>query len=188
VFARAVRFRLFVLITLTAAAALVVVACSSEPEEPVQQEQAAEPAEEEPARPVPAVEAVEQQEAQPDEPARPPANPVSLLVAESAALERNGYWEQALAVRDTAIAAGGSLDPQALTSLTLDRVRLLLRLDRPSDAQTALTEISGFQTPNQSRRHDLLRARAALALAQTDVAVEAMTDYVNTDSPAWALI
>ena len=188
VMVRAVRIRLLALITLTAAAALVVVACSSEPETAVPQEQAAEPAEEELARPAPAVEAVEQQDTQPDEPARPLATPVSLLIAESAALERNGYWEQALAVRETAIAGGDSLDPQALTSLRLDRVRLLLRLDRPSDAQTALSEISGFQTPDQSRRHDLLRARAALALAQTDVAVEAMTDYVNTDSPAWALI
>ena len=188
VLTRAVALRTIALIILIAVAALVAAACSSEPEDPVQQEQAAEQAEEEPARPAPVVETVEQQEAQSEAQARPPADPVRLLIAESAALENNGYWEQALAVRESAIAGGSSLDPDALTSLKLDRVRLLLRLDRPSDAQTALSEISGFLTSDQSRRHDLLRARAALALAQTDVALEAMTDYVNTDSPAWALV
>lgn len=179
------------LVGLSVCAALLAIACSGDEEDPAQEaeaSQAAEPTEEQPARPEPEEQAVEPQEEQPEAETRPLADPVELLIAEAAALEHNGYWEQALAVRETAIASGGSLDEDALTSLQLDRVLLLLRLGRPSDAQAALAEISGFLTSDHSRRHDLLRAQAALLLAQTDIAVEAMMDYVNTDSPAWALI
>ena len=116
------------------------------------------------------------------------ADPVALLVSEAAALELNGYWEQALAVREAAIAQGEVLSPDALTWLKLDRVLLLLRLERPSDAQLALSEISGALTADATRRHALLRARAALQLTQPDVAVAAMSEYVNSDSPAWAVI
>ena len=179
--------RFVALATLTAVAALLAAGCSGGDEESTEQELAAQPAQAQPERPEP-VAAVEQQAQQPESPARAPSDPAKLLIAEAAALEQNGYWEQALAVRDTAIADGGSLGADALTSLKLDRIRLLLRLDRPSDAQTALSEISGFLTSDQSRRHDLLRAQAALALEETDVAVEAMKDYVNNDSPAWALV
>lgn len=113
---------------------------------------------------------------------------MALLVSEAAALEHNGYWEQALAVRDSAIAEGEALSAEALTSLRLDRVRLLLRLDRPVDAQQALADIGGFLSADATRRHALLRARAALMLAQTDAAVAAMSEYVNSDSPAWAVM
>lgn len=186
--ARSLRCRLFALAALACCAAAFAVACSGGDEELVEQEQAVPPAQtraEPIAQPV-AVE--EQQDVQPEPAGRVPGDPVKLLVNEAAALEHNGYWEQALSVRESAIAAVGPLDPNALTSLKLDRIRLLLRLDRPADAQTALTEISGSLTSDHSRRHTLLRALAALTLSETDAAVEAMTDYVNTDSPAWAVM
>ncbi len=179
--------RPIVLIALLSWPLLLAVACSGDQDEAEQEQRAAEPTPERPAPAAPPSEEIDQQE-QPLAQERQLADPAELLVVEAAALEHNGYWEQALAVRDTAIASADSLDPDALTTLKLDRVRLLLRLDRPSDALAALTEISEFLPSDQSRRHDLLRARAALDLAQTDVAVEAMQDYVNTDSPAWALI
>jgi len=179
--------RTIVLIALLSWPLLLAVACSGDQEEAEQEQRAVEPTPERRAPAAPPSEEIDQEE-QPLAQERQLADPAELLVVEAAALEHNGYWEQALAVRETAIASAGSLDPDALTSLKLDRVRLLLRLHRPSDALAALTEISGFLTSDQSRRHDLLRARAALDLAQTDVAVEAMQDYVNTDSPAWALI
>ena len=179
--------RPIILIALLTWPLLLTVACSDDQEEAEQEQRAAEPTPERPAPAAPPAEEIDQEE-QPLAQERQLADPAELLVAEAAALEHNGYWEQALAVRETAIANAGSLEPDALTSLKLDRVRLLLRLDRPADAQAALADISGFLTSDQSRRHDLLRARAALELAQTDVAVEAMQDYVNTDSPAWAVM
>ena len=180
-------FRLSALIALVSCVALAALACSGADEQPAVAEQAA-PQPETRAAPPPEVAEDAQQQAQPSDPARPPADPLALLVAEAAALERNGYWEQALAVRESAIASGGSLDPNALTALKLDRIRLLLRLDRPADAQAALSQIVELQTPEHAHRHALLRAQAALILAQTDAAVEAMNDYVNSDSPAWAVI
>ena len=175
------------LIVLAYCAGVLAVACSGSDEEPAEQEQAAPQVESRAALPPePAREAQEEEQA--EEPTRPLADPVQLLIAEAAALEHNGYWEQALAVRESAIASGGSLDMNALTALQLDRVRLLLRLDRPGDAQAALADIGGFLTAEHTRRHTLLRAQAALTLSQPDAAVEAMKDYVNSDSPAWAVV
>ena len=182
---RSSRLRVVALVVLACCPALL--ACSGDEQQASQPQPAAETAEPQPTRPAPTVEAVEQQQAQPQTPTRAPGDPLQLLIAEAAALERNGYWEQALSVREQAIASGGSLDADALASLKLDQVRLLLRLNRPADAQAALSEMSGLAS-DQSRRHALLRAQAALMLSQTDTALEAMQDYVNTDSPAWALI
>ena len=166
---------------------MLAVACSGSDEEAPEQEQAVPKAETRAAPPLePTAETVEEE--QPEEPARAPADPVRLLVAEAAALEHNGYWEQALAVRESAIASGASLDMDALTGLRLDRIRLLLRLDRPGDAQAALSEIGGFLTSDHARRHALLQAQAALMLSQPDAAVEALSGYVNSDSPAWAVM
>ena len=173
---------------LIALVALVIFACSGEEEAPAPEEPAAEQRPSNVAPPPPPPEPVEEVEQPEPAPARTPADPAALLVSEAAALERNGYWEQALAVRASAIAAGGSLDAAALTALQLDQVRLLLRLERPLDAQAALSELGGGLSGGHMRRQALLRARSALMLEQWDAAVEAMTDYVNSDSPAWAQI
>ncbi len=169
-------------------ASALAVACSGGEEQPAQQQQTDPTTQTRAAPVVESAAPVEQQQALPEAIRRPAGDPAKLLIAEAAALEHNGYWEQALSVRDSAIATGESLDPNALTSVRLDRVRLLLRLNRPSDAMAALGEIAGFLTSEHSRRHALLRAQAALMLSQTDVALEAMNDYVNSDSPAWAMI
>ena len=185
--ARLFRYRMLGVIALACWAAVLAVACSGD-DEPVQQPEAAPspPADAQPAVQPPPSE--EQQVAQPEPTTRSPGDPALLLIAESSALEHNGYWEQALSVRESAIATGASFDANALTSLQLDRVRLLLKLDRPSDAMAALGEIAGFLTSEQIRRQALLRAQSALMLSQVDVALEAMKEYVNSDSPAWAMI
>lgn len=186
--ARFTLLRTVVLSGLVCGAALAVAACSDDDQQTAVPEQAQEPTETQVVRPTPVVEVEQQEQAQPEAPARAPSDPVELLLAEAAALERNGYWEQALAVRESAIAAGGELRAEALSSLRLDRVRLLLRLDRPRDAQAALSEFSGFLTSEQSRRHSLLTAQAAFIQGEDEAAIEALEDYVNTDSPAWAMI
>ncbi len=122
-------------------------------------------------------------------PERAPGDPVQLLIAEAAALELNGFWEQALSVRDSAIRSGQTLESDALTSLKLDQARLLLRLDRPDAALTMIAEINeDGQSPGAERRVLLLSARAALMLEQTEAAVEALSEYVNSDSPAWDVV
>ncbi len=186
--ARLPRSGLLHLIALFCCASVLVVGCSGGDEEQVEEEA---PAPQEESRPPPAAQPAAtagQDQAEPSPTERARTDPVALLVSEAAALEHNGYWEQALAVRDSAIAAGEALSAEALTSLRLDRVRLLLRLERPADAQQALAEIDGLLSADATRRHALLRARSALILAQPDGAVAAMSEYVNSDSPAWAVI
>jgi soluble lytic murein transglycosylase len=179
---------LFALTVLACAPALLAVACSGDEPEQAQQDLVTEQPQVQPTRPEPVAEPTRQQEDQPQSRPRTPSEPVKLQIVEASALEHNGYWEQALAVRESAIAAGGSLDVGTLTALKLDRVRLLLRLNRPSDAQSALSEIQEPLSPDHSRRSLLLSAQAALALNQTEIALDALKDYVNTDSPAWAVI
>lgn len=186
--ARLLRPSLLTLIALICCASVLVVACSGGDEEQLEEEAPAPQAQSRPPPPAQPAAAQEQQTAEPSQIERTRIDPVALLMSEAAALEHNGYWEQALAVRDSAIAAGEALSAEALNSLRLDRVRLLLRLERPADAQQALAEIGGSLSADATRRHALLHARAALMLAQADVAVAALSEYVNSDSPAWAVI
>ncbi|MCY3568024.1 MAG: transglycosylase SLT domain-containing protein [Chloroflexi bacterium] len=188
---RRVRCRLIwsVGLALACLAALGVIACGGD--ETAQQEAAApQPptASREQASPPPERQEPEtpQQESSPQ---RTHGDPVQLLIAEAAALERNGYWEQALSVRDSAIRSGETLGNDASASLLLDQARLLLRLDRAEESQTTLDGIDdrGLQ-PGSERRALLLAAQAALMLEQTDAAIEAMSQYVNSDSPAWAVV
>ena len=189
--ARSVGFALAT--TLLCVVGMLALACSDSNDQPteqvVQQQQTQEVAEPTNTRPTPTTDSAEQQQAEQAAPStREPRDPTALLIAEAAALEHNGYWEEALSVRESAIANGGSLGTAELASLRLDRVRLLLRLNRPIDAQTALAEVDDALNEEQSRRHALLRARAALMLSDTDFAVAAMSDYVNSNSSAWAVI
>ena len=186
--ARLLRNSLLGLIAVACCASVLLVACSGADEEQVEQQA---PATQEQARPPPAPQPTTtqaQEEVEPSPAQRTRIDPVSLLISEAAALEHNGYWEQALAVRESAIAGGGALSLDALAWLKLDQVRLLLRLERPADAQAALANVGGFLSEDASRRHALLRAQAALRLGQTDLAVAAMSEYVNQDSPAWAVV
>lgn len=176
------------LIALICCASVLAAACSGGDEEQLEEEAPAPQAQTRPPPPAQPAETAEQATAEPSPIGRAPTDRVALLVSEAAALEHNGYWEQALAVRESAIAEGEALSAESLTSLRLDRVRLLLRLERPADAQQALAEIDVLLSAGASRRHALLRARAALMLAQTDAAVAAMSEYVNSDSPAWAVM
>ncbi len=166
--------------------AALLVACGGEetapPDEPGQQETSA------PASTPVAASPDEPGQERPAAPPRAAIEPVQLLVTEAAALERNGYWEQALSVRASAIQSGSALDEGDRIRLRLDNARLLLKLDRPADAQAALLEIDGSGSREAARRILLLSAQAALMLDQTDAALTAMQDYVNSDSPAWAVI
>lgn len=186
--ARLLRSSFLGLIAVACCASVLAIACSGAEDEQVEEEAPAPQAQSRPSTPSPPTAVQEQEAVEPIQDERSRTDPVALLVSEAAALEHNGYWEQALAVRDSAIAEGGALSAETLVSLRLDRVRLLLRLERPADAQQALANIGGFLSDDNTRRHALLRARAALMLAQTDLAVAAMSEYVNTDSPAWAVV
>ena len=181
--------RWFGLAATIGAAALLAAAClgADQAEVEVSQPQASQPQQAQVERPTPEPVAAEPTAAQPDPPTRTPRDAVRLLAAEAAALEHNGFWEQALTARESAIANVGSLDAAELASLRLDQVRLLLRLNRASEAQAVLTSVDAV-TAHQGRRHALLSAQAALNLSDPETALEALTAYVNQDSPAWAMI
>ena len=170
------------LLLLCAIAFAILSACSSDdppaPPEPTQQEQS-QPQAEQPAQ----LDSPAQQQEAPSPPTRPAADPAQVLADEADALERNGFWEAALQTRDSAIAASGIRAP-----LQLDQVRLLLRLNRPQDAGALIEQIGPLGNAELVRRRNLLQARTALELGQTDAAVEAMAAYVNSDSAAWAVI
>lgn len=185
--ARLVRYRLVACALLIGCAVALLVACGGDDAQPAAEQQ---PAAQESARP----EAVQppSDDAQEEQPAairsRTAAEPVQLLIAEAAALERNGYWEQALSVRESAIRGGDSLPADELIALRLDRVRLLLKLGRAEAARDALSELGDSLPADAERRRLLLTAQASLLLDETEAAVAAMTSYVNSDSPAWAVI
>ena len=168
------------------AAALLAAACS-DTDEPVEQQ--AQPAAEQPATQVQPSQTSQSEQSQPDAPTRAPGDPTRLLVSEAAALEHNGYWEQAFAARQSAIDTAGTLSTDEVASLRLDNIRLLLRLGRPEDARAALDALSGVEIPSDlQRRLLLLQAQAAMALSDSDTAVAVLKSYVNSDSPAWAPI
>ncbi len=181
------RYRLLAWLFLICCAAAPLVACGGDEAEQVAEQQPAAP---EPARP----ESVEPpgDDAEEAQPAvtrtRAAADPVQLLIAEAAALEHNGYWEQALSVRESAIRGGDSLPAVELITLRLDRARLLLKLGRAEAARSALSELGDSLPAGAERRRLLLAAQASLMLDETDTAIAAMTSYVNSDSPAWAMI
>ena len=109
--------------------------------------------EDEPAPPEPAAAAAQQQvepAAPSPEPAAPPPptprtrrgrSPAALLMAEADALERNGFWEGALAARDRALAADQWSEDERVTA-QLDQIRLLLKLDRTLDAEQQLRALA----------------------------------------------
>ena len=174
---------------LIALAAAALWACSSE-DAPVEQTSLIQPTVGEQETALAPISQPERSQFEPPTARRTPGDPAHLLVSEAAALEDNGYWERALAVRQTAIAAVGNLDATELAALRLDNAQLLLKLRRPAEARSALmtlTETGGL-TPGQERRRLLLEASAAMALSETDAGLAAMSDYVNSDSPAWASI
>jgi len=187
---RRVRRRLIwsVGLTLACLAAFGTIACGGD--ETPQQEAAAPQAPTASRDQSPPPPTLQQQETQQQaSPQRAHGDPVRLLIAEAAALERNGYWEQAHSVRDSAIRTGEMSEDGAPASLRLDQARLLLRLNRPGDAQMVLAEIDdGGLEPGSERRALLLSVQASLMLEQTHAAIEAMSEYVNSDSPAWAVV
>lgn len=172
---------------LTAVVAVLSAACSGEesaPTETLPDSQVAETEAVDEHSPISA--AAEQPSQQtPERRQRQVRDPILLLIVEADALERNGFWEEALATRNQALAAGTSLQPSARTDLQLDQARLLLKLRRPADASEMAAAVDGLVTAEAARRQQLLPARAAIDLGASEAAIDLLMDYVNSDSPAW---
>ncbi len=185
--ARALHLRLTISLLIACCASALLVACGGEDadEAAEQQTRTAVPTRPEAVAP-PASDAQDGQDSVTTE--RSAVDPVRLQIAEADALERNGYWEQALNLRESAMLSGSSLPVDDLTELQLDHARLLLKLNRPEHAQIALMELGESLSADKQRRRLLLAAQAALMRNQVDAAVEAMRSYVNSDSPAWAIV
>ena len=134
-----------------------------------------------------------QQQAQPAPAAPPPAresrSPAQLLLAEADALERNGFWEDALSSRERALASPGGLAEGEYPAGQLDQARLLLRLERAAETDELLRGIAADNLPdNLAQLHALLSARAALALDEPGPALEAFDRYLALSGPARAYI
>ncbi len=124
-------------------------------------------------------------------PSRAGRSPAELLLAEADALEHNGFWEDALASRDRALDSSGGLAEVVRLDAQLDQARLLLRLDRPLDAEQRLRGAAAAveRLPlDLGQRHALLRARAAIALDEPGPALDALGDYLELDGPARASV
>ena len=165
-------------------ALLVVSACGGDESEP---EQDAQPQQEqqtltEPEPVVQAEQAVEPIAPAPARPERAGRDPLLIRIGQAAALERNGYWEEAASLRQEALddpALAGLVETEALHQLRLDQARLLLRLRRPGEVEAALAELPlNALSPESGRRHALLSASLSLAVNQLDHAVSAIERYL----------
>ena len=111
-------------------------------------------------------------------------------MAEADALERNGFWEGALAARDRAL-DGDQWSEDERVAAQLDQIRLLLKLDRELDAEQllrALADAADRFSIDASQRHALLTARTALALDEPGPALDALDRYLDLDGPARAVV
>ena len=125
--------------------------------------------------------------------ARAVRNSAYLLLTEADALERNGFWEEALATRERAIgqseAAAGVLSEGDRLVAQLDQARLLLELGRVAEADELTRRIDAPGLPSEAgQRLALLAARAGLALDEPGPALAALDRYLDLGGPAraWA--
>lgn len=109
------------------------------------------------------------------------------MLAEADALERNGFWEDALASRQRALAQPDALSADERITAQLDQLRLLLRLDRAADADELARRVDAADLSDEpEQRLALLTARTALALDEPGPALAALDRYVELGGPARA--
>lgn len=176
---RLIRFALCVCLLAAWAAA-----CGGDDESPPPQEAAAEPTQQQVEPPgTPAAEPA------PPPPPREGRSAAQLLLSEADALERNGYWENALAGRARAIADAAGLTESERLFAQLDQARLLLRLGRAAEADDLTRRIDAPGLPEEAAQLlALLAARAALALDEPAPALAALDRYVESEGAARAYI
>lgn len=169
---------------------IIVSACGGDQPEPQQQVQEEPPAATAEAEPVVAAEPEQdEQVATPPAPTRREGqNPLLLRIEQAEALERNGYWDEAAALRRQALddpSLGRLLGVDELHQLQLDQVRLLLSLRRWGEAELALREFDRDALSIEAkRRHALLSAALAFAVNELGTAVGEIERYVELEGPA----
>jgi soluble lytic murein transglycosylase len=167
---------------LALAAALILVACGGATDPPIDDNVAPAPDADTPAAVTP--------------PSTPPATgPLSaganarILLDEAASLERNGFWEDAVAVRATVLDGdlASALGPAAAATAQTDQIRLLLRLNRFADAEgqlfAARAALPSDDQPT-ARVHDLLEHRILTALGDLTGAERSLVRYLDQDGSA----
>lgn len=111
------------------------------------------------------------------------------MLVEAGALERNGFWEDALSSRQRALAQPDALSADERIAAQLDQLRLLLRLDRAADADELARRVDVANlSVEPEQRFALLTARTALALDQPGPALAALDRYVDLNGPARAAV
>ncbi len=168
---------------------MIVSGCGGDDAEPQQAAQGEPPAAVEPEAPAVAdTQAVEQVSPPQTRPQRTGRDPLLIQIGQAEALEGNGYWDEAAALRQEVLDAPalvGLIGVDAAHRLQLDQVRLLLRMRRPGEAEAALSALPlNALSPELGRRHALLSASLALAVNEIDKAVSAVERYVALEGAA----
>lgn len=170
---------------------VAVSACGGEDPGPQQttQEQEQTPAAAEPEPTAEPQQQADQVAPQPEPRQRTGRDPLLIQIDQAQALERNGFWEQAAALRQSALedqSLAGLIGTEAVDRLRLDQVRLLLRLRRPAEAEQLLFQLQDATLPPElGRCHALLAAALGLAVNELGPAGEAVERYVALDGPAF---
>lgn len=111
-----------------------------------------------------------------------PAETARLFLAQAQELERDGFWEAAVAERAALLAGplAGSLPPEELAGAQVDQARLLIRLARYDEALIVLAATDSAQLgPQIDRAIDLMIGRASAGAGDTKRAIAAYTDYLE---------
>lgn len=118
-----------------------------------------------------------------------PAETARLFLAQARALERDGFWEAAVAERADLLAGppAKSLPPAELAAAQIDQARLLIRLARYDEALAALAATNpAVLDPQTDLAIDLMIGTAAAAIGETERAIAAYGDYLRGGGSAQA--
>ena len=106
-----------------------------------------------------------------------------ILIADATELERNGFWEDAADLRDL-ILGRVDLDTASANRLRLEHARLLLKLERPQEAQSTLRAVpTGTLSAEDSPVWTLLLGRTLAALQEPEAALAAFDAYIDGGGP-----
>ena len=120
-----------------------------------------------------------------------PTESARLFLAQARELERDGFWEAAVAERAALLAGplARSISPEELAGAQVDHARLLIRLARYDEALSVLAATDSAALDRQTDRVlDLMIGKASTGIGDTERAIAAYTDYLESGGSAstWA--
>jgi soluble lytic murein transglycosylase-like protein/TolA-binding protein len=118
-----------------------------------------------------------------------PATEARILLVEADQLERNGFWEESIDLRSVVLLSAEEIDHELLSAARLNQARLLLRLDRPVQAESVLLAIEQAELrTDQTPIHQLLLARTLALLGEPQASLDSYQRYLDDGGPARSTI